>query len=1032
MLKKAHIALLAAAWACSPAPKEPTLFEEVGEAAGIDFANMLEENEEQNIVDYLYFYNGAGVAVADFDRNGLEDIYFVKNQGANALYLNQGNWQFKEQSTGVEGKADFQNGVSVVDINADGYPDLHVSAVEYHTWKGHNEFYLNNGDGSFTEISQDLGIDLAGYGQQALFFDCDNDGDQDLYVLRHSVHPSGAYNKASQRGTIDEKAGDRFFLNTGSPKKPVFEDRTEEFGVLSSQLGYGLAIVAEDFNSDGYLDVFVANDFHENDYLYLNRAGEGFELATDESFQTNSKFTMGVDAGDLNGDGLTDLFTLDMKPWDEVERKNALGAEPFHIHKYKRSQGYVEQFPKNSAHLQRGSVASNGLAVPVFEDVAPLLGVESTDWSWGVLLEDFDGDGFKDVFVTNGIKRRPNDLDYIQFLSSGEGANKSDRSIFEQMPPGKVSNRAFRGTSKGMIETSTKWGLDFKGTSNGSAVADFDNDGKIDLVVNNLDGKAHVYRNVLGTAATTVDFGGYNVRYRKRLGAKSHWNLGTRSWLSHSSARKNVDDFGGSIIVEWPNRTAEAYMLIPGEHNPLRPGEGMAVEGLEIVNKSKLTASLDTLPFGHKEDAYTSFVETPLLLQGTDEMGPAGAYFDGKLFVGASTGKAPLWADLQTMDTTLLWADRAHEDVDAALVTLGTGQTALVVVTGSSQMPNNSARQQDRIYFNSEMASRSLGDEGTNASCVAVLDLNNDSIEDIFIGERSIWNDYGAAPSHAVYYGTTEGSFEKAEVKWTAELGMVTDAVAEDIDGDGEKELVVAEDWGQIKVIETHGSVKAISVNGLWRSLHVADLDLDGQVEIIAGGIGQNHGIALSPQEPLELWITDLDGNGNRDFLYSYINQGERYPLFGRDELIKESVKYRKDYLKNRTFSGVPFEKMFGDALKDVEPLRVGFTGSALLVATDSGWTQEALPLQAQQAPINCALETQRGLLLGGGADNMHTSIGTQESFCGALLTYGTSGPLCSDAPFILRGSTSKFVATPQGLVVLQNDGPALLYKGDL
>ena len=1032
MLKKAHIALLAGLWACSPAPKPPALFEEVGLTAGITFNNDLQEDESQNIVDYLYFYNGAGVAVADFDRNGLEDIYFVKNQGANALYLNQGNWQFKEKSTGVEGKADFQTGVSVVDINADGYPDLHISAVEYHTWKGHNEFYLNNGDGTFSEISEDLGIDLVGYGQQALFFDCDNDGDQDLYVLRHSVHPSGAYNNASQRATIDEKAGDRFFLNTGSPDKPDFEDKTEEFGILSSQLGYGLAIVAEDFNSDGYLDVFVANDFHENDYLYLNRAGTGFELSTDQSFRTNSKFTMGVDAGDLNGDGLIDLFTLDMKPWDEVERKNALGAEPFHIHKYKRSQGYVEQFPKNSVHLQRGSVASNAIAVPVFEDVAPLLGVESTDWSWGVLLEDFDGDGFKDVFVTNGIKRRPNDLDYIQFLSSGEGVTKSDRIIYEQMPPGKVSNRAFRSTSKGMVETTEKWGLDFKGTSNGSAVADFDNDGKLDLVVNNLNDNALVYRNVLGTAATTVDFGGYNVRYRKRMGAKSHWNLGTRSWLSHSSTRKNVDEFGGGIIVEWPNGTAEAYVLQPGEHNPLRPGEGMVVEGLETVDKSTLASALDTLPFGHKEDAYTSFVETPLLLQGTDEMGPAGAYFDGKLFVGASTGKAPFWADLQTMDTTLLWIDRAHEDVDASSITLGTGQQALVVVTGSGQMPNNSKRQQDRVYLSTEKPSIPLGTQGTNASCVAVLDLNDDQIDDIFIGERSVWNDYGASPSHAVYYGTAIGWFEKAEVAWTAELGMITDATAEDIDQDGKNELIVAEDWGQIKVVKTDGSITPVSENGLWRSLHVTDLDLDGQVEIIAGGIGQNHGISLSPDEPLELWITDLDGNGNRDFLYSYVNQGERYPLFGRDELIKESVKYRKDYLKNRTFSGVPFEKMFGDALFGVEPLSVGFTGSALLVFSDSGWVQLPLPLQSQQAPITAAVETGRGLLLGGGSDNMHTSIGTQESFCGAFLTYGSSGPLCSNAPFILRGSTAKFIATPQGLVILQNDGPALLYRGDL
>ncbi len=454
------------------------------------------------------------------------------------------------------GASDFQTGVSITDINADGYPDIYLSAVEYLHWKGHNEFYLNNGDGTFTETRLVEGMDVVGYGQQALFFDADNDGDQDLYVLRHSVHPSGAFNNASQRNVRDPKAGDLFFLNTGNPKQPDFEDRSEEWGILGSQIGYGLSIVAEDFNADGYLDLFIGNDFHENDYLYLNQGGQSFELATDQSFRANSKFTMGADAADLDGNGLPDLFTLDMKPWDEVERKNALGAEPFHIHKYKRGQGYVEQFPKNSMHLNAGTLPQKTADVPVFEDAAAYHGVESTDWSWGVLLEDFDGKGTKDIYITNGIKRRPNDLDYIQFLSNGGGGAALDEQIYSKMPPGEVENRAFTNLAaeiddRAFVETTKNWGLDYKGTSNGSAYGDFNNDGKWDLVVNNLDGPALLYENVLGAPSTMVDFGGYSVSYKKSAAVPCR--IGTLERAAGSATARGVESRMILAVLSWSN-----------------------------------------------------------------------------------------------------------------------------------------------------------------------------------------------------------------------------------------------------------------------------------------------------------------------------------------------------------------------------------------------------------------------------------------------------------------------------------------------
>lgn len=1035
-MKKLVILIFLYIAACQTNSSVDTLFLETGEDANISFENTLEEDEQNNIIEYLNYYNGGGVAVADFNKDGFEDIYFVKNRGENELYWNKGNWKFSEgaKMAGVQGKSDFQNGVSVVDINADGFPDIHVCGVDYKNWVSANEFYLNNGDGTFDEVSTELGLDFKGYSQQAMFFDVDNDGDLDLYLLKHSVHPAGKFHKAHQRYSIDSLAGDIFLINNGDKEHPNFVDKTKEYNVLNSQIGYGLAIAAADFNSDGYTDLYISNDFNENDYLYLNNKGRNFYLSSKESFRVNSEFSMGSDVGDINGDGYPDLFTTDMKPWVEIERKNAVGSDPFHIHKYKRNQGYLEQFPKNNLHLSRGVIQSDSLNIPVFEESASYFNVESSDWSWGVLIEDFDGNGLEDIFITNGIKRRANDLDYIQFLGQASGNAKTAYDIYSKMPPGQINNRLFSMHNNGgaieMKEKSSEWGLDYFGTSNGSAVGDFDNDGRIDIVVNNLNSPAHLYRNVNAKPQTTVDVGARRVAFQIK-GSGIQRNIGTRSWLSHSTNRIFA---GGAqeITIQWSKDKVELFQLKPNQVNFLLPGQGTPSK-LHLFTPQSSNSLIDTLSFNHKEDLYTSFVQTPLLIEGTDEMGPTGLLFKDKLFIGSSYLQAPMFVDTTHWDTSWIYADRYYEDTDSKLLTLGNGDEALIVVSGSSNGDKNSSSALDRVYFNHNEPSRVLSSSGTHASCVEVLDINNDGIEDIFIGERVVWNDYGASPKHALYFGTKDGWFEKQSYNWLSKLGMVTAAASGDVTGDGRKDLIVATDWGAVQLVDFSNdtpTITPLTENGWWRSITLVDLDEDGDLDVLAGGMGKNHGITVGKKTPIELFIKDFDRNGNRDFIYSYYNDGTRYPLFGRDELIKESVQFRKQYLKNRTFSGKPFDELFTpQTLEGAQHLSVEFTGSAVLWNQGGSWDMEPLPAPFQLGPIYASLKTPQGLWLAGGSDAMNTIIGTQESFCGGVLQ-GAPGALeYQPCKYIFRGSVKSFVPLKEKAAVLLNDGPALLIQ---
>ncbi len=1012
--------------------EENTLFESLpASETGIDFVNRSLEKKDFNIFNYRNFYNGGGVAIGDVNNDGLSDIFVTSNFEDNKLYLNKGSLKFEDITVkaGIVGKKFWSTGVTFADINGDGLMDIYVCNSGSRDQRG-NQLYINqgikNGVPTYLEKAKEAGLEDGGFSTHAAFFDYDRDGDLDMYLLNNSFTPIDKLGYQNLRNERDKLGGDKLFKNNspvataalpaaadrpdGGTKKigavPNFVDVSEEAGIYGSLIGFGLGITIGDVDNDNWPDIYISNDFYERDYLYINQKNGTFREDLENQMPHTSLSSMGADIADINNDGNLDIFVTDMLPADDRRLKTTSIFEGYNLVDLKLKQGFWHQYMRNSMQLNNGDGS--------FSEVAQLANVHATDWSWGALIFDMDNDGQKDLFVANGIGKDLTDQDFVEFLGDRntmqqmlEGKKFNAKEFIDKISSVPIPNYAFGNTGDlKFTNNAKKWGLEGPGFSNGSAYGDLDNDGDLDLVVNNLNAPLSVFKNktneltknhfltvkLKGTAQNLNGIGAKVTVYQqgRNILLQQMPNRGFQSSSDHQMVfglgDKNAID---SLRIIWTDDKMQVIKN-PKSNQTLTLDYVNAnqVIKVNISAKNQLFAdiSTNTLAYTHQESNFQDYDRDVLLKQKYSTQGPAMAvgdvnadglddlYLGGaagqvkQLFVQQKNGKfteskqIDFGMDVTTENTDALFFD-ADKDNDLDLF----------IVTGSNEFMEDAPELHDLLYLNDGKGNfkRDIRFPPIyeNGSCVAAADFDKDGDQDLFVGSRMISGKYGMNPTSNFYINDGTGNFKNQSKRFMSEiadLGMVTDAEWADIDKDGFQDLLITQDWGEIVVFKNEKgrkltlSSKIEDSEGLWNCIKPADIDGDGDIDFIAGNIGDNTKLKVSPENPAFLNVNDFDKNGTTEQIISCLTEdGKTYPMVLKGELQRALPMIKKSFIKYTDYANKSITEFFTpEQMKDGIEKKIVTTKTSFLINDGKGnFIIKALPIEAQYSRI-AAIET--------------------------------------------------------------------------
>ena len=1010
------------------------------EKTGVSFSNDIIQSDTMSILNYMYFYNGGGVGLGDINNDGLTDIFLSGNMVPSKLYLNKGNFQFEDitERAGLTTKG-WCTGVAMTDLNSDGFLDIYVSrAGSQDATERTNLLFINNGNDTFTESAAEYGIADTGYTTQAAFFDYDKDGDVDLYLLTHDHSPKAVNNLLPIKKQGEANSTDKLFRNDGIGPKghPIFTNVSAQAGILIE--GYGLGVAINDLNDDGWPDIYVANDFLSNDLLYINNRDGTFSNKITDCLKHQSYNAMGVDVSDFDNDGLQDIVVMDMLPEGNYRQKMMSGSMTNEKSDYMRQMGYNTQYMRNTLQLNRGGGH--------FSEIGQLAGIDKSDWSWSPLLADFDNDGYKDLFITNGYLKDITDRDFISFsqnktmFKDGADANKTLLELMEGQKGVKIPNCAFRNNHDLTFTKVPDWGLEQASYSNGAAFGDLDNDGDLDLVVNNINDKAFIYKNEAQRLAKnnflTISLRGDSLN-RMALGTKVvlryqgktqvHEHTLYRGYQSTVASEVHFGLGNSSSIdtldVYWPDGKKQRLLHQPTNRHLTLNYEKTDDSFRETAKKTQPlftdVAEEVGIRFVHQEDSYSDLTNNPLLPQTHTTLGPslAAGDVDGDglddFYVGGAAGSAGVFYRQQLSGKFVrqeFRQDAACEDTGSLLFDADNdGDLDLYVVSGGSEFTTGSPLYQDRLYKNDGRGNfrkdlTALPAMHASKAVVTAADFDRDGDLDLFVGGRVSPGSYPQSPESYIL-NNENGKFTDVTEKVSSALrqaGLVTAALWTDFDNDGQTDLLVVGEWMPItffrnvegRLINVTKSIWLGDTSGWWNSLVGGDMDNDGDTDYLLGNLGLNTPFKATRNEPLTIHAGDLDGSGQYHPLLSWYIQGKNSPWSARDVLLRQMPRLGKKFFKYDDYAKAALEDIvLSDVREKALVLKSSYFASSYLENLGGGkFRLKPLPAQAQIAPVNGMVikdfddDGNLDALLTGNSYAPDVSIGRYDAFMGLYL----------------------------------------------